>query len=113
MRRNVIVVGASAGGVEALRELAAELPPTLPAAVLVVLHVPAYGGSVLPAILDRAGALPAAHPSARERLTESAIRVAPPDQHLVVVDDHIVTTRGPRVTSPYFAVVLHVCQQLE
>jgi len=72
------------------------LPPTLPAAVLVVLHVPAYGGSVLPAILDRAGALPAAHPSARERLTESAIRVAPPDQHLVVVDDHIVTTRGPR-----------------
>lgn len=96
MRRNVIVVGASAGGVEALRTLAAGLPADLPATVLVVLHVPSYGGSVLPAILDRAGPLPATHPDGELPMEEGRIYVAPPDHHLLVVDDHCVITRGPR-----------------
>jgi two-component system chemotaxis response regulator CheB len=96
MRRNLIVVGASAGGVEALRSLVAGLPPDLPAAVLVVLHVPSYGGSVLPAILERAGDLPADHPEGEQPLEEGRIYVAPPDHHLLVVDGHCVVTRGPR-----------------
>jgi two-component system chemotaxis response regulator CheB len=96
MRRNVIVIGASAGGVETLRTLVAGLPADLPATVLVVLHVPPYGGSVLPAILTRSGPLPARHPAQREPLAESVIWVAPPDQHLVVAGDHVVLTRGPR-----------------
>jgi two-component system chemotaxis response regulator CheB len=50
-RRDLVVIGASAGGVEALRGLAAHLPQDFPAAVAVVLHVSPYGGSALPAIL--------------------------------------------------------------
>lgn len=96
MRRDVIVIGASAGGVEALRTMVAAFPADLPAAVLVVLHVPPYGGSVLPAILQRSGQLSARHPADDERLAVSEILVAPPDHHLVVHDSRIRLTRGPR-----------------
>ncbi len=92
---DIVVVGASAGGVEALAELAAALPPGLPAAVLVVLHMPAYGHSVLPEILSRRGPLPARHAVDGEPLLTGCIYVAPPDHHLLVRDSKILLTRGP------------------
>jgi two-component system chemotaxis response regulator CheB len=95
MRRDVVVVGASAGGVEALRELVAGLSATLPATVLVVLHIPPHGGSALPAILSRSGPLPARHPGDREALAPGVVLVAPPDHHLVIDDGTVRTTRGP------------------
>src|SRR5262245_38875323 len=58
---DIIVIGTSAGGVEALRELTQGLPPDLPAAIFVVLHVPPTGPSVLPEILNRSGLMPAHH----------------------------------------------------
>ena len=94
--RDVIVVGASAGGVEALRELVAGLPPDLPATVLVVLHVPETGRSALPAILTRAGPLPARHPVDGQRLRRGEILVAPPNHHLTVLDGMARLTHGPR-----------------
>ncbi|HEV7649469.1 MAG TPA: chemotaxis protein CheB [Actinophytocola sp.] len=93
--RDLIVVGASAGGVEALRDLAAGLPPDLPASVLVVLHLPAGGRSVLPAILERAGPLPARTARDATRPAHGSINVAPPDQHLLVVGARMVLSAGP------------------
>lgn len=57
--RNVVGVGASAGGVEAPKSFTAELPATLPGAILVVLHMPAAAPSVLSRIVDRHRTLPA------------------------------------------------------
>ena len=57
--KDVIVVGASAGGIRALKGVLAGLPPALPASILAVVHIPPHGTSVLPLILDAAGPLPA------------------------------------------------------
>src|SRR5690349_21753708 len=87
--RDVIVIGASAGGVDALKQLVQGLPADLPAAVFVVLHVPAQGPSVLPRILTRAGRLPAVHPADGEKILHGRIYVAPPDFHLIVKAPHV------------------------
>jgi len=96
VRRDLVVIGASAGGVEALKTAIASLPAELPAAVLVVLHVPPYGESVLPRILSRFGTVPARHAEDRDALSRGEVLIAPPDRHLVVEDDHLETTHGPR-----------------
>ncbi|RSM37633.1 chemotaxis protein CheB [Amycolatopsis balhimycina DSM 5908] len=93
--RDVVVVGASAGGVEALRATAAQLPADLPAAVLVALHMPAGGTSALPAILDRAGPLPAQAARNGEPMEHGRVYVAPPDHHLLVSDGTVALSHGP------------------
>ena len=92
----VIVVGASAGGVEALRDFVSVLPPDLPACVLVVLHLPRDAPSALPSILARAGHLPARHAVNGERLAPGVVLVAPPDHHLIVVDGAAELSHGPQ-----------------
>ncbi|TCC51462.1 chemotaxis protein CheB [Kribbella pittospori] len=93
--RDLIVVGASAGGVEALRDLMSGLPVGLPAAVLVVLHLPAGGTSALAEILDRAGALPVRTAGHGNRIELGHVYVAPPDNHLLVEGDWSALSRGP------------------
>ena len=93
---DIVVVGASAGGVEALVGLAASLPADLPAAVFVVLHLPATGTSALPDILSRHGPLPASHVKDGEPIENGRIYVAPPDHHLLLRSGHVHLTRGPR-----------------
>ena len=93
--RDLIVVGASAGGVDALRALVGSLPPDLPAAVLVVLHLPAGATSALARILARSGPLPTRSAWSGEELRRGTVRVAPPDHHLLVEDGRTVLSRGP------------------
>lgn len=93
---DLIVVGASAGGVEALTQLAHGLPADLPAAVCVVLHVPPHATSALPNILSRAGPLPVAHATDNEPLRNGRIYIAPPDHHLLIKPGHLRLARGPR-----------------
>ena len=96
MPKAVVAVAASAGGVEALSSFVASLPEDFPAAVLVVLHIPPSGPSVLPKILTRAGKLPAHHPSDGEPLAPGVILVAPPDRHMAVSDNTVHLVAGAR-----------------
>src|SRR3954470_23882272 len=92
--RRVVVVGASAGGVEALRTLVADLPADFPACVLVTLHVPSTGMSALPAILSRTGVLPAEHAREGSPLQPGRILIAPPDRHLILLERTVTLSHG-------------------
>jgi two-component system chemotaxis response regulator CheB len=93
---DIVVVGASAGGVEALSNLVRDLHEDLPAALFVVLHLPPHATSVLPAILSRKGQLPAAHAIDGEPIRPGHIYVAPPNAHLLLVGDQVRLSHGPR-----------------
>jgi two-component system chemotaxis response regulator CheB len=95
-RHDLVVIGASAGGVEALREVVARLPQDLPASVVAVLHLPAGGTSVLPSILDRAGPLRALPAEDGAPLEPGTIYVAVPDHHVQIDDGRLRVTGGPR-----------------
>jgi two-component system, chemotaxis family, protein-glutamate methylesterase/glutaminase len=94
--RDLIVIGASAGGVEVLRKVVADLPQDLDAAVCIVLHIAPGSPSALAAILQRAGHLPCSPASDVDRLVAGRILVAPPDRHLVVEDARVKLSFGPR-----------------
>ena len=93
--RDIITIGASAGGVEALKQVVCQLPADLPAAICIVLHTSPYGESALPAILRRAGKLPVTHAVDGAPLNLSHIYVAPPDHHLLVKRGHLRVVHGP------------------
>jgi two-component system chemotaxis response regulator CheB len=93
---DIVVVGASAGGVEALRTVVAGLPDDLDASIFVVLHLPTVGTSVLPAILSRVGPVEAVHAEDGSRVERGRIYVAPPGVHLHLEDGLIRLTNGPR-----------------
>lgn len=93
--RDIVVIGASAGGLEPLSRVIQDLPEDLPATLLVVMHVPAEH-SVLPRILDRLGGITCRYPSDGEPLKPGVALVAPGDRHLVIDGDSVQLARGPR-----------------
>jgi two-component system chemotaxis response regulator CheB len=93
--RSIIVIGASSGGIEALRTLMGDLPSDLEATVFVVVRI-GQNASILPQILTRAGVLPAIHPEDGQQIEKGIIYVAPPDHHLLVEAGHIHLSRGPK-----------------
>jgi two-component system chemotaxis response regulator CheB len=94
-RCNVVVIGASAGGVSSLMSLVRCLPAGLEAAVAVAVHVPEESPSALPAILSRKGPLRAAHAVDEEPLHHGRIYVAPPGRHLLVKRRTLRSVNGP------------------
>lgn len=94
-RQAIIVIGASAGGLVPLRTLVAGLPPDIPAPICVVQHI-GRQHSVLPGLLAAASPLSAIHPEDGARLVNGRIYVAPPDCHLLIVDDRLHLSHGPR-----------------
>lgn len=94
--RNIIVIGASAGGFEALKKLVKDLPEDLPASIFVVWHIAPDVSGVLPQVLSRAGRLPATNAVDGEKIEPSRIYVAPPDHHLIIENSHMRVTKGPK-----------------
>src|SRR4051812_22292376 len=96
MRRDLVVIGTSAGGVDALRFLVGHLPADFPAAVGIVLHTAPDSPGILDTILGRAGPLRAVAVFRAERIEMGTLYVAAPDHHLVVEPSRMRATRGPR-----------------
>ena len=96
IHRDIVVIGASAGGIPALTTLMASLPKNFLAALLVVVHIPPHATSRLPEILSRAGPLQATHAQQGEAIEPGHIYVAPPDRHLLIRNGWIELSRGPR-----------------
>ena len=94
--RDIIVIGASAGGVETIGTLVKLLPKDLAAAVFLVIHVPQGAVSILPQLLSRARTLPALHPKDKEQIQHGRIYIAPPDNHLLVKRGYLRLVRGPK-----------------
>jgi two-component system chemotaxis response regulator CheB len=94
--RGVVAIGASAGGIDALQRLMPDLPEDLPAAICIVLHIPASAHSLLPQIVARQTRLPVSQANAGERLRSGHVYVAPPDWHVLVRKGHIRLERGPK-----------------
>lgn len=94
--RDIIVIGASAGGLEAISTVLAAMPPGLDAAVLIVLHTSPRGESLLPRIFERAGNLPASHPRDGEAIERGKVYIAPPGFHMIVEDGFLRVLQGPR-----------------
>jgi two-component system, chemotaxis family, protein-glutamate methylesterase/glutaminase len=93
---DLIVIGASAGGVEALTYLVKQLPADLNASVLIVLHIHSESPPVLANILNNARTLPASTAQNGEAIAKGQIYVAPPDYHLRVKSGYLQLTKGPR-----------------
>lgn len=93
---SVIVIGASAGGVPALKQLFAGLPHDLQAAIFVVLHFPSSRTSYLPEILSKVGPLKAHHVIATEEIRAGEVYIACPNRHLVIEEGLVLATTAPK-----------------
>lgn len=94
--RDIIVIGSSAGGVTALKEIVSSLSPDLNASIFIVQHVSPDSESLLPRILSYTGNLKAVHPSDGEIIRQGVIYIAPPDRHMIIERNRILVKKGPK-----------------
>lgn len=89
-------MGASAGGIEALRTIVAGLPKDFPASIFIVMHSGPDSPGILDRILQRSSELPAVAATDKEKIQTGSIYVAPPDQHMLIEPGKICLSRGPK-----------------
>jgi two-component system, chemotaxis family, protein-glutamate methylesterase/glutaminase len=94
--RDLVVIGASAGGIEALQQVLSRLPSDLDAAVLIVLHTSSHSGGLLARVLSRASKLPVVHPADGTLIERGRVYVAPPNFHMIVEGNLLRVIQGPR-----------------
>lgn len=80
----LVTIAASAGGIEALRQLLARLPRDLSAAVIVLQHRPAQSESILPWLLSRSAQLPVLNADENAEVVPGNVYVARPHRHLTI-----------------------------
>jgi two-component system chemotaxis response regulator CheB len=94
--RDIIVIGGSSGATAPLKKILSTLPADLPAAVFVVLHIPAQGIGILSTVVSAASQLPVVQAESGMVIKNGQIYLAPPDHHLLLLESHIMLGRGPR-----------------
>jgi two-component system chemotaxis response regulator CheB len=94
--RDIIVIGGSAGATAPLKEILGRLPTTIPAAIFVVLHIPAHGIGILSTVASAAGKLPVRQAESGMAIENGNVYLAAPDHHLLLAENHIMLGRGPR-----------------
>lgn len=94
--RDIIVIGGSAGATAPLKQILAQLPADLPAAVFVVLHISAQGAGLLTTIASAAGKLPVRQAENGMVIENGTVYLAAPDRHLLLFANHMMLGRGPR-----------------
>jgi two-component system, chemotaxis family, protein-glutamate methylesterase/glutaminase len=95
-KKDIVVVGASAGGMEALQKLVAGLPPDFPASLFIVWHLAPGTRSVLPEVLGRAAPMPVVTPEDGDPIAPRRIYVAPNDHHMLLERGYIRIAKGPK-----------------
>src|SRR4051812_576426 len=93
--KDIVVIGTSAGGVEALQRLCARLPRDFSATIFITQHLSPSARSVLPQLLNRAGPLSAFSPRDGDAIEPGRIYVAAPDLHMLLRPGKILMRRGP------------------
>lgn len=94
--RDIIVIGGSAGATAPLKQILGRLPKDLPAAVFVVLHIPAQGIGILSTVASAAGPLPVLQAESGMVIKNGHVYLAAPDHHLLLYESQIMLGRGPR-----------------
>jgi two-component system, chemotaxis family, protein-glutamate methylesterase/glutaminase len=95
-KRDIIVIGGSTGSLSVLKEMVKSLPAELPAAIFIVWHIAPNSPGILGELLGRLGSLPAENASNNQKIEKGRIYVAPPDHHLLIEEDFIKVSKGPK-----------------
>ena len=96
IRRDIIVIGASSGGLEAIKKFISDLPSNLEASLFIVWHTAPEAPGVFPTLLNRVSALPASYATDKDEIKHGRIYAAPPDHHLILEKKHMRLSRGPK-----------------